>query len=342
MPPDSRFFPSKGQYSAEDLAALCGADVVRNGRQKRRFENISDLGSARASDVSFLDNKRYSGQLTKTGAGCCIVRREDVDQVPESAAVLWSENPYLSYARVAAVFHPHWDMTYCPLSGDERVHPTARIGLGTSIGLGAIIGPDAVIGSNCSIEVNSYIGNGVQIGDNTHIGPNASVRFSIIGNNVRIYSGARIGEPGFGFAASEAGPVSVPQVGRVLIGDNVEIGANTTIDRGAVPDTVIGEGTRIDNLVQIGHNVEIGRMCIIVAQVGIAGSTRLGDGVQIGGQVAISGHLVIGDGARVAGGSGVMRDVGPGETVGGLPALPIRQWFRQTAVLSRLAQKRKD
>ena len=341
MPPDSRFFPSEGRYSAENLASLGGAKLLRNGSRASYFENISDLGSAEASDVSFLDNKNYTDQLLITGAGCCIVRTEDVEQVPAGATVLSSENPYLAYARIATAFHPNWNTTYYPLSDDQRLHPTAQIGPGTSIGLGAIVGPDAEIGSNCRIESNSYIGSGVQIGNNSRIGPNASVRFAIIGSNVHIYAGARIGEPGFGFAVSDEGPVSVPQVGRVVIGDNVEIGANTTIDRGAVPDTVVGAGTRIDNLVQIGHNVEIGRMCIVVAQVGIAGSTKIGDGVQIGGQVAISGHLVIGDGARVAGGSGVMRNVGNGETVGGLPALPIRQWFRQTAVLSRLAQKRK-
>lgn len=342
MPPDRRFFSPEGQYSAENLASRCGAKVVRNGSRSCHFENVSDLSSAGASDVSFFDNKRYAEQLSKTGAGCCIVRLEDIEKVPADAAVLCSENPYLAYALIATVFHPHWDKNYLPLSDDKHVHPTARIGPGTSIGLGAIVGEDAEIGSNCRIEGNSYIGSGVQIGDNSRIGPNATVRFAIVGNNVRIYSGARIGEPGFGFAVSNAGPVNVPQVGRVVIGDNVEIGANTTIDRGAVPDTVIGAGTRIDNLVQIGHNVEIGRMCIIVAQVGIAGSTRIGDGVQLGGQAAIAGHLVIGNGARVAGCSGVMRDVGEGETVGGIPALPIKQWFRQIAVLTRLAQKRKN
>lgn len=340
MPPDSRFFPPQARFSAEELSSLCGAELAREGSRATHFQNVADLQTADAADVSFLDNKQYTEHLRTTGAGCCVIRPANIDLAPEDASILTSDNPYLAYARIAAAFHPDWDATYCPQSEEEHIHSTARIGEGTVIGAGAIVGPNAEIGSNCRVAAHAHIGNGVRIGNNCRIGPNASIRFSIVGDDVAIYAGARIGEPGFGFAVSETGPVSVPQVGRVVIGDAVEIGANSTIDRGAVPDTVIGAGTRIDNLVQIGHNVEIGRMCIIVAQVGIAGSTKVGDGVQIGGQAGISGHLVIGDGARIAACSGVMRNVDAGETIAGAPAIPMKQFFRQTAALSRLAQKR--
>ena len=342
MAPDPRFFSPRGPFTLEELSSISGAAVARQGKGPDRLDSVAALHMAAISDVSFLDNKSYTDQLRDTGAGCCIVRPENLTLVPGTAAALTSDNPYLAYARVATAFYPDWDETYCPRSEDERVHPTAEVGNETVIGTGAVIGPGAEIGDGCQISPNAFIGGGVRIGKNCRIGPNASIRFSVIGNNVAIYAGARVGEPGFGFAVSETSPVSVPQVGRVVIGDGVEVGANSTIDRGAAPDTIIGAGTRIDNLVQIGHNVEVGRMCIIVAHVGIAGSTKVGDGVQIGGQAGIAGHLKIGDGARIAACSGVMRDILAGETVAGTPAMPMKQFFRQTAELSRLLQKRES
>ncbi|MGB0631545.1 MAG: UDP-3-O-(3-hydroxymyristoyl)glucosamine N-acyltransferase [Alphaproteobacteria bacterium] len=342
MAPDNRFFPPRGPFDTEELSSISGAVIGRAGEGGSRFDNIAALHMAGASEVSFLDNKLYTDQLRSTGAGCCIVRPENADLVPDSAVILTTDNPYLAYARIATAFHPDWDDTYCPQSGEERIHPSASVGENTVIGAGTVIGPGAEIGSGCRVSPNVYIGGAVRIGNNCRIGPNVSLRFSVLGNDVAIYAGARIGEPGFGFAVSEAGPVSVPQVGRVVIGDGVEIGANTTIDRGAAPDTTIGAGTRIDNLVQIGHNVEIGRMCIIVAQVGIAGSAKIGDGVQIGGQAGISGHLNIGNGARIAACAGVMRDIAAGETVAGAPAIPMKQFFRQTAAVSRLVQKKES
>ena len=342
MAPDPRFFPPSGPFTIEQLSSISGAEIVSEGSSTEAFVNIAALNDAGPSDVSFLDNRSYTEQLRTTAAGCCIVRHEDAEIAPEGAAIITSDNPYLAYARISTAFHPDWDASYCAPSDKERIHPSCTVGEGTIVGTGAVLGPDAKIGANCRIAPNAYIGDGVQIGDNCRIGANASIRFSVIGNEVAIYAGARIGEPGFGFAVSDQGPVSVPQVGRVILGDGVEIGANTTIDRGATPDTVVGAGTRIDNLVQIGHNVEIGRMCIIVAQVGIAGSTKIGDGVQIGGQTGISGHLVIEDGARIAACSGVMRNVPAGETVAGAPAIPLKQFFRQTAAVTRLVQKKES
>ncbi len=341
MAPDLRFFPTSVSLTIEEVAVVAEAHILRRGRDKRAYTNVAPLDSAKSSEVSFLDNKLYGHEYANTYAGCCIVHPDLSIESSSAVEVLESNQPYLSYARVATAFHPDWDRSYYPLTSDDRVHNSVVLGKGSVISEGTVIGPNVTIGDNTIIAPNVYIGDAVTIGNNCHIGAAASIRFSLIGNNVSIYSGARLGEPGFGFAVSDAGPFNVPQLGRVIIGDNVEVGANTTIDRGAGPDTVVGEGTRIDNLVQIGHNVQIGRMCVIVGQAGVAGSTVIGDGVQIGGQVGISGHLRVGEGAKVAGGSGVMKDVESGATVAGTPAVPVRQWHRQSLTLASLATKNK-
>ncbi len=337
MPPDPKFFPPAATFTLGQLAEISGATAVIGKGADREFVDVAALDEANETNVSFLDNKAYLDQFRDTKAGCCIVTEANAVAAPAKASLLVSEAPYLAYARIAAAFHPDADHSYCPESVEEAVHPSAIIGNGTSIGAGTVIGPNAKIGKDCRIGPNAYIGDAVQIGDNCRIGPSVSVRFCLIGDDVSLFAGVRIGEPGFGFAASPSGAVTVPQVGRVLIEDRVEIGANTTIDRGAGPDTVIGAGTRIDNLVQIGHNVRIGKGCIIVAQSGVAGSTTIGNGVQVGGQVGIAGHLSIGDGAQIAAQAGVMRNVTAGSVVAGSPAAPVKQYFRQVAAISRLA-----
>jgi UDP-3-O-[3-hydroxymyristoyl] glucosamine N-acyltransferase len=211
---------------------------------------------------------------------------------------------------------------------------------GCQIDAGAVIGAHAEIAADCHIGANAVIGEGVALGANCRIGANSTISHAILGSRVYIHPGVRIGQDGFGFAMGPAGHLKVPQLGRVVVHDDVEIGANTTIDRGAGPDTVIGAGCRIDKLVQIGHNVQLGRGCVLVAQTGISGSTKLGDFVITAGQAGLTGHLTIGSGARIAAQAGVMRDVAPGETVGGSPAVPVTQWLRQTALLGQLAQKK--
>jgi UDP-3-O-[3-hydroxymyristoyl] glucosamine N-acyltransferase len=254
-------------------------------------------------------------------------------------ALLTSEAPYKSYAVAAAMFHPRAE----PVPGVHQaavVDASAAVADGCRIEAGAVVGEHAQIGARCLIGANAVIGPGVEIGEDSRIGPGATVSHSLIGSRVSIYPGARLGQDGFGFAPDPKGHVKVPQLGRVVIEDDVEIGANTTIDRGAGPDTVIGQGCWIDNLVQIAHNVQLGRGCVIVAQVGISGSTKIGDFVQIGGQAGLTGHLTIGTGARIAAQAGIMRDIEPGATYGGSPAVPVRIWHRQSAALARLAKSK--
>jgi UDP-3-O-[3-hydroxymyristoyl] glucosamine N-acyltransferase len=220
------------------------------------------------------------------------------------------------------------------------IDPTARLDEGCAVEANAAIGPRVEIGRRCHIGANSVIGAGCVLGDDVRVGPNVSISHSIIGSRVRLYPGARIGQDGFGFAPDPGGHVKIPQLGRVIIEDDVEIGANSAIDRGAGLDTVIGAGSMIDNLVQIGHNVQMGRGCVLCGQAGIAGSTRLGDYVFIAAQGGLAGHLSIGSAARIGAQAGVMRDVPPGETVIGAPAVPQKEFFRQVATLQRLARKK--
>ncbi|HUK60425.1 MAG TPA: UDP-3-O-(3-hydroxymyristoyl)glucosamine N-acyltransferase [Stellaceae bacterium] len=338
---DPRFFTVAGPFTIAELAARTGAAIAGAGDSARRITDVAPLDSAGPDQVSFLDNVKYVDALRKTRAGAAFVHPDRAADAPPALTLLVTPAPYRAYAVAAQAFYPE----PAPIAGvaaSAVVDPSARLGAGTAVEANAVIGANAELGRACVIGANAVIGAGVVLGDEVRVGANASLSHCIVGNRVRIYPGVRIGQDGFGFAPDAARPVKVPQLGRVIIGDDVEVGANATIDRGAGPDTVIGAGTMIDNLVQIGHNVQIGRGCVLVAQVGISGSTRLGDYVMLGGQVGLTGHLTIGAGARIAAQSGVMRDVAPKETVMGSPAVPIREHHRQVLMLRRLAAKKGD
>lgn len=335
---DSRFFPSAGPFSLAELADISGAQLHGSCDPHRRFLDISSLDEAGPDEVSFFDNRRYMAAFRSSGAGACIVSARFAELAPAGMSLLLSEDAYRGYARISAAFHPNRH----PAPG---IHPRAIVdvssivGMGVTIEAGAVIGPRVEIGAGCWIEANAVIGSDVVLGEQTRIGANASVSHALIGNRVRLYPGVRVGQDGFGFALGAVGHMKVPQVGRVLIGDDVEIGANTTIDRGSASDTVIGAGTVIDNLVQIGHNVHLGRGCVVVAQAGIAGSARLDDLVMVGGQAAIVGHIHLGVGVQVAGMSGVTRSVPAGQIVGGFPAIPIKEFRRLAGLWRRMARK---
>ncbi|OSQ48764.1 UDP-3-O-(3-hydroxymyristoyl)glucosamine N-acyltransferase [Thalassospira alkalitolerans] len=337
---DSRFFKRKGPFSVQDIADLTGAGLVNAPDPKRVFDDVAPLQNADASILSFFDNRKYLDAFAQSAAGGCFVRPEFADRAPDSMVLFTTSDPYRAYAKAATAFYP-FDEANGVISDNAVVDASAKLGKGVQVDAGAVIGANCDIGDGTIIASNAVIGEGVVIGAGCKIGAGSTITHSLIGNLCLIYPGARIGQDGFGFAMGPQGHLKVPQLGRVVIGNDVEVGANSTIDRGAGPDTVIGNGCRIDNLVQIGHNVELGMGCVVVAQVGISGSTKLGNFVVAAGQAGITGHLEIGDGAKIAAQSGVMRNIGPGETVGGSPAVPVMEYHKQTVALSRLIRKKK-
>ena len=338
---DPRFFAAPQPLSLAKLAELTGAELRGDG--ERTISAIAPLDRAGPGDLAFLDNAAYVGQFRVTRAEACFVGPKFAGEAPEGVALLVARDPYRAFARAAAILFPA-AMRPTPvfegvgIAPGANVHPAARLEDGVTVDPGAVIGPRAEIGSGTVIGANAVIGADVRIGRDCAIGPGASVVHTLIGNRVIVHQGARIGQDGFGFSMGPQGHLKVPQTGRVVIQDDVEIGAGTCIDRGQNRDTIIGEGSKIDNLVQIAHNVVIGRHCIVVSQTGISGSTTLGDFAILGGQVGTIGHINIGAGAQIAAKSGLMNDVPAGARWAGYPAQPMRDWLRETAVVRKLVR----
>ena len=337
---DPRFFKVAGPFTVAEIAKRIGAEVGGAGQSDLVLHDVAPLDTATERDLSFLDNRHYVDSFRETRAGAVIVNAKLTGEAPKSATLLITPQPYRAYAMAAQAFYPEPPPTP-GIAATATIDKSATLGEGCAVEHGAVIGPGVAIGKRCAIGANAVIGASVVLGDDVRVAANATLSHCIVGARVRIYTGARIGQDGFGFAPDPNAPVKVPQLGRVIIGDDVEVGANTTIDRGAGPDTIIGSGTMIDNLVQIGHNVQIGRCCVVVAQVGISGSTRLGDYVMVGGQVGMAGHLTIGDGVKIGAQAGVIRDIEKGEAVLGSPAIPIREFHYVTAYVRRLAAKKR-
>lgn len=337
------FFDREGPFSLGTIADCIEADLTNPDDATRMISDVRSLQDAGPRDLTFLDNRKYASQLASTRAAACLVVSSISDQVPAGTAVFVARAPYRSFAKALAMFYPESlrpkRATRVPGPTGQTVHPSAVIGNDVDIEPGAIIGAGAVIGNGTVIASGAVIGKRVKIGSDCQIGACASIGHAIIGNRVIIHPGVRIGQDGFGFAMGAEGHLKVPQIGCVVIEDDVEIGANTTIDRGSLMNTVIGAGTKIDNLVQIGHNVVIGRHCVIVSQTGIAGSAKLGNFVIMGGQSGVVGHVTIGDGAQIAGMAHVKSNVPPGARMGGTPARPFKEWAREIAAIRRLSDR---
>ncbi|HUZ13503.1 MAG TPA: UDP-3-O-(3-hydroxymyristoyl)glucosamine N-acyltransferase [Caulobacteraceae bacterium] len=329
--PDPRFFESAEPLDLAQIGALTGARCA--SAAGRSIAAAAVLGHADAASVSFFEDARHTSQARATRAGACFVREADAGVPPGGCAALITALPKAAWAICAGRLH----RPRCPDPAAPAIDPSAEIEEGVVLGRGVAVGAGAQIGAGSVIGPGAAIGPGVAIGRGAQIGANAVVGFALVGDGVLICAGAVIGEPGFGVAVGPRGLIDVPQLGRVILQDNVTVGAGACIDRGAFEDTVIGENTKIDNLVQIAHNVRIGRNCVLAAHTGISGSVTIGDGVQAGGRVGVADHVTIGAGARLAAAAGVMRDVPAGEEWGGFPAVPVKRWLRQAAWLSRAA-----
>ena len=334
---DPRFFDRAGPFSLAEIARAVGAEIPE-AQAGLMLSGVAPLQTARPSEVSFLHNRKYADELDRTSAGAVILAPAFAGRVPPGTAALVLADPHVGWARVAALFHPSPKPT-AGIHASAVVDAAAVIDPSAEIGPLAVVGAHTVIGPGCRIGASAVIGAGVVMGRDCRVGALASVSHAILGDRVYVYPGARIGQEGFGFAITPQGFLTVPQLGRVILENDVEIGANSTVDRGAALDTVIGAGSRVDNLIQIGHNVRLGKHCVMAAQSGISGSTVLEDFVQIGAQAGLTGHLRIGARARIGAQAGIMSDIDAGAEVIGSPAMPVREFFRNVAVLRRLARK---
>ncbi|MEO1252611.1 MAG: UDP-3-O-(3-hydroxymyristoyl)glucosamine N-acyltransferase [Pseudomonadota bacterium] len=335
---DLRFFEKRAALSLERALALAtefDADCVLAGAGPDQIDKVAAAGDSDLKGaLVFCDNRKAVSAAAGRSIGLCLTTPALAEALGGVVgAILKTRYPRALFARLAAqLFAPRAD----DAPGEPEIASGARVHDSVAIGAGAVIGEGAIIGAGAVIRP------GVVIGAGCEIGPGATIGFAILDEGVQVLSGARIGEAGFGFAEGPRGIERMPQLGRVIIGAGAEIGANTTIDRGALGDTEIGAGAKIDNLVQIGHNVKIGAGCILAAQVGVSGSCVIGDGAILGGQVGVADHVSIGAHARVAAQSGIMRDIPAGESWGGYPAQPSRAWLRSVAAASAVDKKRRS
>ena len=332
------------ELTTGEIAALTGAKLRHGDPPDRRIRNISPLDTAGGSDVSFLENSKYAGELATTRAGACLIAPRFIESAPRGLVVLETPQPYPAFVAVTRklfgnLLRPASLFGTSGRAAGAQIDPTARLEADVIVDPLAVIGPRAEIGAGTLIGPGAVIGSDVCIGRQCAIGAHASIIHALIGDRVIIHPGVRIGQDGFGFLPSRQGHQKIPQTRRVIIQDDIEIGANTTIDRGATRDTVIGEGTKIDNLVQIAHNVSIGRNCLIAGQVGISGSVTVGDYAMLGGQVGVADHITIGEGAMVGARAGVMTNIPAGGRWAGFPAEPVIEWKRGIATVRRLVRR---
>ncbi len=320
--------------TAADIAGITGGELL--GDPSAAVDSVAPLSRAQPNNLSFLADGRYTQVLAQSSPGIVLVTPDLAESAAAVPARIVVEKPPAALLQLLPKFYPERQAA-------PSIHHTATIGRNASIGEGvtlgeyAVIGEGASIGDDVSIGAHAVVGDGVSVGRRSRIFPHVTLYpGTTLGERVILHAGVRVGSDGFGYVFTGTEHSKIPHVGRCVIGNDVEVGANTTIDRGSIDDTMIGDGTKIDNLVQIGHNVQVGSRCLIMAQVGIAGSARIGDGVVIAGQAGLGGHITIGAGARIGGQSGVFGNVPAGEVWSGYPARPHRESLRATGALFKL------
>ncbi len=331
------FFDKKSEFlTLAQIIEITGATVSQNADLSSKVFDLATLEKAQEQQISFFSSGQYFDKYQNSKAGFCLVDEKSASKAPQGMIVLIHKNPYFAYSKVVSAFYKTKDVEF---DDKNLIHPTAQIGEGTKIAPNAYVGNNVKIGKNCFIAPNATIMDNCVIGDDCSINANVVLSFVVIGDRCTFLNGAKIGQDGFGFAHNAGVNHKILQLGIVQIGNDVEIGANSCVDRGAIENTIISDGVKIDNLVQIAHNVVIGKGTVMAGGTGVAGSTHIGNYVQIGGNCSINGHISIGDGVRIAGMSGVMRDVAPMQVIAGAPAQAIRDWHRMNAKLMGLAKK---
>src|SRR5258706_5597045 len=336
---DPRFFDNRGPFRLAELCEEARLDLPANADGGAQVFDVAGLEQAGLPPLSFYDGRGDKEIFLATKAGWCLVGRKARNAVRPNTVLLACGDVGRAFAAIARRFYPQHELDI--QAQETSIHPSAKLGERVVLAPGVIVGPGAEIGDGTRIGAYSIIGRGVTIGRRAEIGSHVAIGFAYLGDDVLIQPGVKIGSSGFGFSSGPGGHLKIPQLGRVIIQDRVELGSNSTVDRGTLGDTLFGEGSKIDNLVQIGHNSVTGRHCVIAGQSGLLGSAVLGDFVIVGGKTGVSDHVTVGDRARFAGLSGVARDVEGGRDYGGIPARPIREWHKETALIAKLARKGK-
>lgn len=341
------FFTPSRQLTVANVAELTGAKLLNPEFSNNIINSLSSVERAGEGSLVFVEHRKFSDALLGSPAIAVFCTDDIVVKVPESMAALVTSTPQRDFAQIGRILFPS-SVKPLPWFGQKEIsshayiHPSAKLEHDVCVEAGAIIGKNVEIGAGTLISSTAVIGENCRIGRECYIAPRVIVQYSLIGNRVHLAPGVCIGQDGFGYVGGVSGVEKIPQLGRVIIQDDVEIGANSTVDRGTFEDTIIGEGSKIDNLVHIAHNVKIGRYCLIAAQCGIAGSASIGDMSQLGGSVGIADHVEIGECVQIAAGSGVMNNIPDGERWGGIPARPFKQWFREVAVLRNISRVKRE
>ena len=342
---DPRFFKNSGPFSLKEINKFLGKKTIDNEiNDNKLIIDISSLNLASSDNICFFQDLKYKNDFLNTKAGFCIIKKEHKDLAPKNLILIYSKNPYEDFTKISQKFYPSetFPKKTTNFISHDGVHETANLGENVLVEKGAVIGLDASIGDNTTISSNSVIGSGVEIGSDCYIGSNVNITHSILGDNNIIHQGTSIGQDGFGFSMSSKKHEKIPQVGRVIIGNNIEIGSNCSIDRGSLQDTIIKSGTKIDNLVHIAHNCIIGENCIIAGMVGLAGSTTLENFVVMGAKSGAVGHITIGKGSQIAAKAGVSKTIPPGKVWAGYPIRELNVWKKEISSLRKVLKDKKN